>query len=161
MPGFFLALAPGAPRARTGYVDRVLRFAVPAGVVAGAATLGSFVCARSVGGVPLAEARTVATWSLLMLALVVLVLVARPSSPLRVLLVAAMAGGAALVSAVPWGREFFALAVPPPARVGWSLVVVVAAVPLLLATVVAAQRLAPVEERQRTALRHPPPSTRP
>src|SRR6185312_15458395 len=34
IPGFFLALAPNAQRARKGFMGRVLRFAIPAGVVA-------------------------------------------------------------------------------------------------------------------------------
>ena len=85
----------------------------------------------------------VATWSLLALGLVVLVLVARPLRPLRVLLVAAMASGAVLVSAVPWSRQLFALAVPPLAAVAWAALVVAVAVPLLLAAVAAAPRLVP------------------
>jgi cation-transporting P-type ATPase E len=31
IPGFFLALAPGAPRARPGFTRRVLAFTIPAG----------------------------------------------------------------------------------------------------------------------------------
>ncbi len=156
IPGFFLALAPGAPRARTGYVDRVLRFAVTAGVVAGAVTLGAFVCARSVAGAPLVEARTVATWSLLVLGLVVLLLVARPLTPLRVLLVAAMAGGAAIVSTVSWSRGFFALALPSPAHFWWALLVVTLGVPVLLAAVAMAPRLVPVKEPRPLGQRSPP-----
>ncbi|MBC7292356.1 MAG: HAD-IC family P-type ATPase, partial [Actinotalea sp.] len=38
VPAFFLALAPDARRARPGFLRRVLRFAVPAGLVAAAAT---------------------------------------------------------------------------------------------------------------------------
>ena len=143
IPGFFLALAPGAPRARAGYVDRVLRFTVPAGLVAGAATLGAFLIARHPGGATVAQARTVATWCLLAIGMAVLVLVAGPLRPLRRLLVAAMAGGAVLVSSGPWSRQLFALATPPPAAIGWAALVVAVAVPLLLVAVAAAPRLAP------------------
>ncbi|MDA8358949.1 MAG: HAD-IC family P-type ATPase [Actinomycetota bacterium] len=162
IPGFYLALAPGAPRAGRGYLQRVLHFAVPAGVVAGAATLGAFVCARNVGGGTLAESRTVATWSLLVLGLVVLLMVARPLRPLRLLVVAVMAGGAVVVSGIQWFREVFALAVPPPAHMVWSLVVVAVAVPLLLAAVAAGSRLALGEGAARTLpLSRPPPPPRP
>jgi hypothetical protein len=37
VPGFFLALAPGAPLARPGFTRRVLAFTVPAGTAAAAA----------------------------------------------------------------------------------------------------------------------------
>jgi len=155
IPGFFLALAPGAPRALPGYVSRVLRFAVPSGLVAGAATLGAFLVARDLGGATMAEARTVATWSLLVLGLVVLVLIARPFRPLRLVLVAALAGGGALVSAVPWTRQLFALAVPPSAAVAWAALVVVAAAPVLVAAVAAAPRLAAVVEASGPSPRRP------
>ena len=156
IPGFFLALAPGAPRARPGYVSRVLRFALPSGLVAGAATLGAFLAARDLGGATTAQARTVATWSLLVLGLVVLVLIARPLRPLRLLLVAALAGGGALVSAVPWSRQLFALAVPPSAAVAWAALVVAAAAPVLLAAVATAPRLAAVRGPSGPSPHRPP-----
>ena len=39
IPGFFLALAPNERRAEPGFLPRVLRFAIPAGLVAGIATM--------------------------------------------------------------------------------------------------------------------------
>ena len=135
IPGFFLALAPGAPRARPRYLNRVLRFAVPSGLVAGAATLSTFFVARYLGGATMAQARTVATWALLVLGLVVLALIARPLRPLRLLLVAALAGSGALVSVVPWSRQIFALALPPLAAIEWAALVVAAATPVLLSAV--------------------------
>ena len=140
VPGFFLALAPGAPRARRGYVARVLRFTVPAGAVAWTAVLGTWLVARALHGTTTDQARTLATWSLLAMGLEVLALVARP---LRVLLVLAMAGAAALVSALAWSRQLFDLAVPSPTVVGRAAVVVAVAVPLLLVAVAAARRVAP------------------
>ncbi|MDA8357615.1 MAG: hypothetical protein M0Z95_15270 [Actinomycetota bacterium] len=131
--------------------------------MAGAATLGAFVCARNVGGGTLAESRTVATWALLVLGLVVLLMVARPLRPLRLLVVAVMAGGAVVVSGVPWFREVFALALPPPTHLVWSLVAVAVGVPLLLAAVVAGSRLARGEGAPRTtpSPRPPPRPQRP
>ena len=145
IPGFVLALAPGAPRARRGYVERVLRFTVPAGAVAWAAVLGTWLVTRALHGTTMDQARTLATWTLLAIGLEVLALVARPLRPLRVLLVLAMAGAAALVSALPWSRQLFDLAVPSPTAVGWAAIVVAVAVPLLLVAVAAAPRVAPAD----------------
>ena len=35
IPGFFLALAPDSRRARPGFLHRVVRFSIPAGLIAG------------------------------------------------------------------------------------------------------------------------------
>jgi cation-transporting P-type ATPase E len=51
IPAFFLALAPNAQRARPGFVERVLRFAVPAGTVAAVCTIAAYALARSESGV--------------------------------------------------------------------------------------------------------------
>jgi hypothetical protein len=83
---------------------------------------------------------------LLALGLEVLALVARPLRPLRVLLVLAMAGAAALVSALEWPRRLFDLAVPSPAAVGWAAVVVAVAVPLLLVALAVAPRVARADD---------------
>jgi len=61
VPAFFLALAPNLRRYVPGFVPRVLRFAIPSGFVAAAATFGGYWAAREVGGVSLDEARTTAT----------------------------------------------------------------------------------------------------
>ncbi len=146
IPGFFLALAPGAPRARRGYVERVLRFTVPAGAVTWGAVLCVWCVTRGMHSTTIDQARTLATWSLLALGLEVLALVARPLRPLRVLLVLAMAGAAALVSALEWPRRLFDLAVPSPAAVGWAAVVVAVAVPLLLVALAVAPRVARADD---------------
>jgi len=113
IPAFFLALEPNEARSEPGFVRRVLRVAVPAGVAAAAATFGAYLAAHDVQGVTLEQARTVATLTLAGVGLVVLALVARPLNPLRTAVVAAMTGGFAMVLAVPWLREFFALTTPP------------------------------------------------
>ena len=57
IPGFFLALAAGAPRARPGFTRRVLAFTAPAGVAAAAATAVSYAFARSARPAPLPFSR--------------------------------------------------------------------------------------------------------
>ncbi|WP_436764272.1 HAD-IC family P-type ATPase [Streptosporangium sp. V21-05] len=114
IPAFFLALAPSNERARSGFVPRVLRLAVPAGIVCAAAVYLSYWIAQS-GSATLEESRTSAVITLFVAAWWVLVLVARPYVWWRVALVAAMAGLFALALAVPFAREFFALTLGGPA----------------------------------------------
>jgi cation-transporting ATPase E len=116
IPGFFLALSPNTSRARPGFVGRVLRFAVPAGAVAAAATFLAYALARDEPGTSLAEARTTATLVLFGVALWVLDILAR-STAVRRVLVAAMAAGFALTLAVPAARHFFGL--DPPRALVW------------------------------------------
>ncbi|MFI6452107.1 HAD-IC family P-type ATPase [Streptosporangium amethystogenes] len=108
IPAFFLALAPSNERARSGFVPRVLRLAVPAGIICAAAVYLSYWIAQS-GAATLAESRTSAVITLFVAAWWVLVLVARPYVWWRVALVASMAGLFALTLAIPFTREFFAL----------------------------------------------------
>jgi cation-transporting ATPase E len=109
IPAFFLALAPNTERARAGFVARVLRLAVPAGVLAAAATFTSYVAARATYGGNLDAETSAATLTLFLVALWALAIVARPYTWWRVLLVAAMAGGFAVVLVVPFLQDFFQL----------------------------------------------------
>jgi len=112
IPAFFLALGPNAARARPGFVERVLRFAVPAGTVAAACTIAAYALARSESGVSQTEARTTATITLFLVALWVLAILARPTNPWRAGLVLSMAAAFAVIMAVPGLRDFFALNPP-------------------------------------------------
>ncbi|WP_420497636.1 cation-translocating P-type ATPase [Parafrankia soli] len=109
IPAFFLALAPNAERARPDFVGRVLRFALPAGVLAAAATLTSYFLARSIYDGDLDAETSMATLTLFLVALWALAIVARPYTWWRILLVATMALAFAVVLAVPYGQEFFQL----------------------------------------------------
>ncbi len=122
IPAFFLALGPSSRRYVPGFVDRVLRFASRAGVVAAAATFTAYAFARGTYEVTLDQDRTAATITLMCVGLWILGLLARPYTPARVVLVATMAGCFAAGLAIPWVREFFALDIPP---VGLDLVIAV------------------------------------
>jgi cation-transporting ATPase E len=111
IPAFFLALAPNAQRARPGFLGRVLRFAIPAGVVAASATFAGYTLAGH-EDVSLAEQRTTATLVLFGVALWVLSILARPLSGWRAGLVAGMAAAFVVVLAVPALRDYFALDLP-------------------------------------------------
>ena len=112
VPGFFLALAPNARRFQPGFVRRVLNFAVPAGLVAAAATFSAYGAARA-EGVSLLQARTTATIVLFGVGLWVLTILARPVTRSRGVLEVSMAGAFAIVLAIPGLRRFFALSLPP------------------------------------------------
>ncbi|GAA5073277.1 cation-transporting ATPase E [Thermocatellispora tengchongensis] len=108
IPAFFLALAPSLERSRPGFVPRVLRFAVPAGVICALAMFASFTLAHT-GTSSLDQDRTAAVITLFLASWWVLVLIAMPLTWWRVVLVAAMAGLFAVALAVPASRELFAL----------------------------------------------------
>ena len=109
VPAFFLALAPNTERARPGFVRRVLRFAIPAGAIAAAATLASYFHARWVYGGDLAAETSAATLTLFIVVLWVLAVIARPYTWWRAGLVAVMGVGFTLVLTVPFLQEFFQL----------------------------------------------------
>jgi len=111
IPGFFLALAPEVDLIRPGFLRRVLWFSVPAGIVAGAATLAAYEASLDITELDLAEARTLATVTLLSLGLVVLAVASRPFRWWKVLLVVCMGLGYLVVFLVPWLRNFFELEV--------------------------------------------------
>ncbi|MBL1095359.1 HAD-IC family P-type ATPase [Streptomyces coffeae] len=111
VPAFFLALAPNKERARPHFVRRVMRYAVPAGVIAGAATFAAYLLARHyyTGRGALQAETSAATLTLFLIALWVLAIVARPYTWWRIGLVLAMGVGFLIVLATPWLQHFFAL----------------------------------------------------
>ncbi len=131
IPGFFLALAPNTRRAQPGFVHRVLRFAVPAGVVAAVATFGAYASSRLDEDVTQAEASTLAAMVLFLVVWWAVVILARPLTPLRLLLVVALFAGFVLVLALPFTRSFFAFALPTLEATGVALSVGAAAIVVL------------------------------
>ncbi|MEU6789876.1 HAD-IC family P-type ATPase [Nonomuraea angiospora] len=108
VPALFLALAPTFEPSKPGFVPRVLRFAVPAGVLCAAAVLLSFWAAHS-GTSTLVEDQTSAVITLFLTTWWVLVLIARPLNWWRIALVASMAAAFAIGLTIPFVRHFFAL----------------------------------------------------
>ena len=124
VPGLFLALAPSTELIRPGFLARVLRFSVPAGVLAAVASFFVYEIARRHDEVTLPEARTVATFTLLGVGLVILVVISRPLRPWKIGLAAAMGGSYLVVMVWPWARNFFELDAPPT----WMWIPTIAAV---------------------------------
>src|SRR5215831_11339808 len=112
VPAFVLALAPSAQRVAPGFVSRVLRFAIPAGIACAAAAFSAYLIARLTPGGTLVTDRTTAVITLSATALWVLALVARPYTWWRIALVAAMAAGMVLALTIPASRTFFDLRDP-------------------------------------------------
>ncbi|NNN36747.1 cation-translocating P-type ATPase [Streptomyces sp. S3(2020)] len=111
VPAFFLALAPNKERAKPHFVRRVMRYAIPGGLLAGVATFVTYLIARHhyTGKGALDAETSVATLTLFLISMWVLAIIARPYTWWRVALVASMGAGFLLVLVVPWLQDFFAL----------------------------------------------------
>ncbi|MEV5654230.1 HAD-IC family P-type ATPase [Streptomyces sp. NPDC052291] len=111
VPAFFLALAPNKERAHPHFVRRVMRYAIPSGVICAAATFVTYLVARHhYSGTGALEAETsAATLTLFLVSMWVLAIIARPYTWWRICLVAAMGLAFLVVLAVPWLQDFFAL----------------------------------------------------
>ncbi|MEH0444695.1 HAD-IC family P-type ATPase [Streptomyces sp. B21-102] len=127
IPAFFLALAPNRERARPHFVRRVMRYSVPGGVIAGAATFVTYLIARHhyTGAGSLEAETSAATLTLFLVSMWVLAIIARPYTWWRVLLVASMGAAFLLVLIVPWLQDFFALKLVGP-TMPWTAVGVAA-----------------------------------
>jgi cation-transporting ATPase E len=112
LPAFALSLAPNLERARSGFVGRVMRTALPAGVVIAAA---SFTCyaltyhgATSTAAEKL-QASTAALITLVAIALWVLGIVARPYQWWKIALIGLMVTLSSLMFLLPITRSLFLL----------------------------------------------------
>jgi cation-transporting ATPase E len=132
VPGFFLALAPDASLVRPGFLPRVLRYAVPAGTAAAAATFTAYEVVRR-SDATLEAARTSATLTLLGISLVVLLGISRPLRPWKVGLAGTMGAWYALSMAWSFPRDYFELVIPPTSA--WLTAAVCTAVGGLLVAV--------------------------
>ncbi|MGO4145069.1 HAD-IC family P-type ATPase [Paenarthrobacter sp. YAF11_1] len=105
IPAFFLALLPNAQRYIPGFLRRSLTFAVPAGV---SVTLGLASYARLAANlqIPEAEIRTGSTLILTIIGIWILVVLSRPVTRFKGLVIGAMMIGLVLVYSVPIARDF-------------------------------------------------------
>ncbi|WP_448852534.1 HAD-IC family P-type ATPase [Corynebacterium sp. 335C] len=104
IPAFVLSLAPNHERARPGFASRVLRMAVPAGVIVGALTFAFWFLHYPKGERAVASAEVTSTATLVVLivsAFWVLVCIARPYRWWKVLLLATSATAYVLIFTVP------------------------------------------------------------
>lgn len=112
IPAFILSLAPNNERARSGFVGRVMRLAVPSGIVIGVATFVAYLIAYAgpeASETQKVQAGTTALITLIMIAVWVLALVARPYVWWKVVLIAASVLAYLALFTIPFTREFFKL----------------------------------------------------
>jgi cation-transporting P-type ATPase E len=112
IPAFVLSLAPNNERAHPGFVRRVMTSALPSGLVVGIATFISYLVAyqgREATPVEQTQASTAALITLLVTAVWVLAVVARPYQWWRVALVAVSGLAYVVIFSVQLARELFML----------------------------------------------------
>ncbi|AOW93347.1 magnesium-transporting ATPase [Rhodococcus sp. WMMA185] len=125
IPAFILSLAPNHERARSGFVPRVMRLAIPSGVIIGVTTFVSYLLAYAGPGqtdTQKVQAGTSALITLIMIALWVLAVVARPYTWWKLVLIFGSAGAYLTLFALPGTREFFEL---DPTNVGATTMAIV------------------------------------
>ncbi|GCE43175.1 cation-transporting ATPase, E1-E2 family [Rhodococcus wratislaviensis] len=112
IPAFILSLAPNNERARSGFVPRVMRLAVPSGVIIGVTTFISYLLVYAGPNqteTQKIQAGTSALITLIMIALWVLAVVARPYVWWKLVLIFGSVAGYLILFALPFTREFFKL----------------------------------------------------
>lgn len=111
LPAFFLALLPNAQRYVPGFLRRSLIFAIPAGL---SVTLGIAAYARLAADlrIPEAEIRSGSTLILTVIGLWVLVVLSRPVTRFKGLVIGTMMVALVLVYTVPLSRDFLQLVDP-------------------------------------------------
>ncbi len=112
IPGFFLAFAAPAPRALPGFLGRVLRFTIPAGVAAATASFAAYAVCRATPGSTQIQASSAAMLALVVVGICVLILAAWPLDRWRLLMTVAVTAGIVLPFASSFARRFFSVQLP-------------------------------------------------
>jgi len=117
-PAFLLSFRAADEPCRPGYLRRVMRFAIPAGVVASAVTLATYWAMKSPAiDASLAEARTASTVALTSIAFWVLYRLIRPIDRFDAWLLAGFIALFCVLVVVPPSQAFYALEWPSPTGV--------------------------------------------
>jgi cation-transporting P-type ATPase E len=112
IPAFILSLAPNTERAQPGFVRRVMTSALPSGLVVGVATFISYLAAyqgREATEIQQTQASTAALITLLVTALWVLAVVARPYQWWRIALVTGSGLAYVVIFSIPLAQDLFIL----------------------------------------------------
>ncbi|HEX4587157.1 MAG TPA: HAD-IC family P-type ATPase [Mycobacterium sp.] len=110
IPAFILSLAPNSERAHSGFVRRVMTSALPSGLVVGIATFTSYLAAyqgRTASQTQQTQASTAALITLLVTAVWVLAVVARPYEWWRVALVSVSGLAYLVIFSIPLAQKAF------------------------------------------------------
>jgi cation-transporting ATPase E len=114
IPSVVLTFSGGGARVEPGFLGRVLSFAIPAGVVAAAASFSAYWLAVAEPAVNRSEERTVATVVVAAVGMWLLVRLMRPLRRRGWVLIAAMAAGLLASLVLPPLRALFDLDLPRP-----------------------------------------------
>ncbi|HUW01520.1 MAG TPA: HAD-IC family P-type ATPase [Acidimicrobiales bacterium] len=132
IPGFVLSFQPSHDPARPGFIDRVLQFSVPVGLIMGVVGMSAFAIARSdLVDADRAAAQSAVTLVLTALGLVALLELMRPLDTVRAALLAVLTAGLVAAFTIPDVASFFLLEVPalgPAIAAGASIAVGSAAI---------------------------------
>jgi len=112
IPAFILSLAPNNERAHPGFMRRVMTSALPSGLVVGTATFSSYLAAyqgREASETQQTQASTAALITLLVTAVWVLAVVARPYQWWRVALVSVSGLAYVVIFSIPAAQKTFML----------------------------------------------------
>nr|WP_155910391.1 MULTISPECIES: HAD-IC family P-type ATPase [unclassified Mycolicibacterium] len=112
IPAFVLSLAPNNERAHRGFVRRVMTAALPSGLVVGTATFVMYLVAyqgKYASDAQQTQASTSALITLLVCAVWVLAVVARPYQWWRVALVTVSGLAYVVIFSIPWAQQQFML----------------------------------------------------
>jgi cation-transporting ATPase E len=126
IPAFILSLAPNNERAHPGFVRRVMTSALPSGLVVGTATFTSYLVAyqgRDATPTEQTQASTAALITLLVSAVWVLAVVARPYQWWRVALVSLSGLAYVVIFSIPLAQELFMLDISNIAITSMALVI--------------------------------------
>jgi cation-transporting P-type ATPase E len=119
IPGFVLSFQPSHDPVRPGFTRRVLRFAIPCGIVMGAATMFIYELGNGYLDLSIPHCQAGATVVLAALGLWVLFELARPLDTIRlVLLIVLVAMGVGAFTIDPIA-DFFLLEIPPATYAAW------------------------------------------
>jgi cation-transporting ATPase E len=112
IPAFFLSFESTEEPVRPGAFRRIMRFAIPSGVVAAGAAYGVYSATRAIHA-DLSVARTATTITMVLVGMWVLVELVSPLTPKRAALIGSLVGAFVLILVLPLGRTFFDLVIPP------------------------------------------------
>ena len=127
IPGFVLSFQPSRDPARPGFIRRVLRFSLPAGLLTGAAAMSVYQVGNEVFDLSIRPTQSATALALIAVGLWNLYELARPLDPIRRILIVALIVMAVGAFTIRFIADFFLLEIPPADYAVWIATIVVAA----------------------------------
>ncbi len=131
IPGFVLSFQPSHDPVRPGFIRRVLRFSIPAGLISGLATMAVYQVGVRQLDLSIAHAQSGATLTLVAVGLWVLYELARPLDTVRAALVVGLVVMAIGAFTIPFVADFFLLEIPSGEYALWIAAIVATACVLI------------------------------